>query len=800
MTVIWAWARFDLRRRWRSLVVLALLVAVTSGLVMTAMAGARRGGSAVERLLEDTLPVDAAVPANLPGLDWARFDDLPYVEARAGFLGVPIRSDEIAFEDWGIWTLDESFFTTIERPIVLAGRPYDPAAPDEAVVTQRFVDEHGKGVGDTVEVTLPSAAQAQHIDETVDMSTLDGPTEELRIVGVLRSPWFSDSDELPRGAIATTPAFLSTHLENLPPVVTLDTVNSLFRLENGAADIPQLRKDIRRITGRADIDVWDMEDRFYRPAMTSATFEARSLMAFGLAALLAALFLVGQASARSAALITSELQTAGAMGMTPRQRVASSMVANVLAALVGAALGVAAAIVASRWFPIGSVNVIEPDPGVDIDWLVLPSGFVATVLAVGAFAFSGAAREARSKDDAPVLRPSSVPALVARTPAPVPVLVGARFALERGRGHGALPVRHALLGAVVGVLGVIGALVFSHGVDDAIDHPERFGQTFQSDAWVGANGQAYAPVEEVLDILAELDYVTGVNDGRQGVATVAGDDESVTLWSYSGGGKPLRGVVADGRLPESAGEIMLASRTAERLDVGVGDTVELRGSRDARQATVAGVGFVPIGAHNSYSDGGWVTNDGYDALFTGYKFRDILVAVDGANPEQASARLNDDVPVLAESGLAFAPPQVATTVDQLRQVRRLPLALGGFLALLAAGAVGHAVATAVRRRVHDLAVLRAVGMTPWQSRFVLVSQAGVLVLIGLLFGIPLGLAAGRTVWRIVADFVPLAYVPPTALWALVLAAPLALLLGNLLAALPARRATSTSIATILRTE
>jgi hypothetical protein len=36
----------------------------------------------------------------------------------------------------------------------------------------------------------------------------------------------------------------------------------------------------------------------------------------------------------------------------------------------------------------------------------------------------------------------------------------------------------------------------------------------------------------------------------------------------------------------------------------------------------------------------------------------------------------------------------------------LPLALSGFLALLAAGAVGHALTIAVRRRRHELAVLR----------------------------------------------------------------------------------------------
>jgi hypothetical protein len=45
------WVRLELRRRARSLVVLALLVALTTATVMTAVAGARRGSTAVELLL-----------------------------------------------------------------------------------------------------------------------------------------------------------------------------------------------------------------------------------------------------------------------------------------------------------------------------------------------------------------------------------------------------------------------------------------------------------------------------------------------------------------------------------------------------------------------------------------------------------------------------------------------------------------------------------------------------------------------------------------------------------------------------
>ena len=130
----------------------------------------------------------------------------------------------------------------------------------------------------------------------------------------------------------------------------------------------------------------------------------------------------------------------------------------------------------------------------------------------------------------------------------------------------------------------------------------------------------------------------------------------------------------------------------------------------------------------------------------------------------------------------------------------LPLALSAFLAVLAVGAVGHALSIAVRRRRHELAVLRALGLTRRQSRLVIVTQATLLAFIGLAAGIPLGLALGRTLWHAAADLTPVAYVSPVAVWALLLIPPAALVAANLLAAWPARRAARLRTGEILRTE
>ena len=136
----------------------------------------------------------------------------------------------------------------------------------------------------------------------------------------------------------------------------------------------------------------------------------------------------------------------------------------------------------------------------------------------------------------------------------------------------------------------------------------------------------------------------------------------------------------------------------------------------------------------------------------------------------------------------------------LSHLGSLPLALGVFFALLATATVAHALVTTVRRRRHELAVLRSLGFTRRQTRLAIAWQATLIAAAGLVVGVPLGIVSGRAVWRHLADGFPLAYVPPLALFAILLVVPAAILLANLLAALPARSAAGIRPAEALRTE
>ena len=150
---------------------------------------------------------------------------------------------------------------------------------------------------------------------------------------------------------------------------------------------------------------------------------------------------------------------------------------HALSALVAAVVAATTTIVASRWFPVGLGRRIDPDVGFHADGLVIGPGlFLTLVLVLGGTvlvaARAGMARPADAHHRAALF------ATRLRRRAPLTVGLGATMAIDRGRGRNSIPVLPALVGAVVGVLGVVGALTISSGFRDALAHPERAGVTW----------------------------------------------------------------------------------------------------------------------------------------------------------------------------------------------------------------------------------------------------------------------------------------------------------------------------------
>jgi hypothetical protein len=616
----------------------------------------------------------------------------------------------------------------------------------------------------------------------------------LRIVGVIRSLWYGD--DAGGGSLIPSPGLLARYRDNFLGKAGMVPLNAIVRLRGGEAGLPRFRADVAQVGGLRDVQVLDRGEvaRHYRSV---TGFESSCLFALGLAGFLAGLVLAGQAITRHVSASGSDLRALGAVGLTRPQAAAAAAAGPVLAAAAGAGAGAGLAFAASGWLPFGAAAAKEPHPGMSADWLVLGGGWALTVALVAAAAAAAGWLAVARRGSAPPVRGSAVVQAAARSGLPVPAVIGARFALEPGRGRSAVPVRPALTGAVTGVLGVIAAFTFAAGVTDAAAHPARFGQTYQLEVALGSDGHDFRPAGPVLRALAADSDIAGLTDLRVGAGSSGA--ASVTAYSYHPVGAPAPLVLASGHPPQTSRDLVLAPQTARRLAARVGSLVPLTGDRGTRRMRVTGIGFGVESSTTPYDTGGWVTPGAYDALFSGFKEHGALLALRaGADPGTVIPRLQRLGP--GGGQLLIFPPFAPRQRSEISDIRVLPVALGGFLGLLAIAAVGHALTTMVRRRGHDLALLRALGLTRAQARWVATAQASVFGFAGLLAGIPLGLAAGRALWQAAAGLIPLYYQPPTAPWALLLIGPAVLACVLALALVPGGRAARLPIAPLLREE
>jgi hypothetical protein len=790
MDAVVEFARLDLRRRWRSLVVLALLITLAGGVILAALAGARRTASVVTRLDRYIAPADVMVLPNQPGFNWAPIRKLPSVEALGKFAlteNVAPQAEGLNFgATAGFPPGDLVEHYAVDRPRVLSGRLPDPRNPTEILASPGFVPKYGK----VVSLTFPSKAQLANLrpgESPPPGTAFDGEVVQLRVVGV----GVNTFDVSPGGGpvFGLTHAFFAQYIKPVFPYFE----NARIRLKGGEAAIPEFTKELARATGNPNLQV-DNAHAEVRNLQRTATFTAVSWTLFASIAFLASLVLLGQAFVRYAGGAAEDLATLGALGMDQRQARLSAASGPLLASFAGAIGAVGVAVAISPLFPTALTAKYEPDPGVSIDKLVLGGGVLLIIL-LGTVGSLVAARAATHVADETVDRASTIATIARRAGLGVSAVLGTRFALEPGRGKTRVPVRPALVGAVAGVLGVVGALIFRDGLSSAVDNLPSYGQTFKEFGFV-SEGPPRPQFYKALKQAAGDPDLAVLDDMRVSVLNVNGRPVSTTSITPVVG--EVHVVALSGQAPVGPNEIALGPQTAKDLNVHPGSTVTV----DGHQMTVSGITFVPQNPHNDYTDGGWLTTAGFAVVRpdqTHDKFHEIRFTFrPGVNEQAGYRRLPQG---LAPGGMGRTEDFIVPEQQiELRSVRLEPMLLGGFLLLLAIGAVGHGLATAVRRRRHDVAVLRALGLTRWQTRMIVVAQATMLALVGLVIGVPLGIAAGRTGWRVLAHATPVLYVPPLAVVVLLLSVPVTIVVANILATLPARRAVRLRVSEILRAE
>src|SRR3954452_23558714 len=121
------WARSELGRRWRSLVVLGVIAGLAAGLAMAGAAGARRTATAYDRWRAATAAPDAIVfgtqaiqdPTEIFKIDYAPVLRLPEVVDGGTFTLTPVAiADPLVT---GLQPGDDHLYRTLSRPLLVSG-------------------------------------------------------------------------------------------------------------------------------------------------------------------------------------------------------------------------------------------------------------------------------------------------------------------------------------------------------------------------------------------------------------------------------------------------------------------------------------------------------------------------------------------------------------------------------------------------------------------------------------------------------------------------------------------------------
>jgi ABC-type lipoprotein release transport system permease subunit len=811
--------RAELRARWRTWLGLALLVAVASGTVLTLAAGARRTDSAYGRFLRAHDAYDVLVLGSVIdfGDGWGRVDldevaSLPQVadSARARIEVLTPLGNHLASPDGRIGT-------EINRFRVLDGRLADPTAVDEVVVTKAAADAFGIAPGDELEpvpaewVQLASAFDPS-IGEMVEAAgrrlKSELPGGVLTVVGIVAAPGevpphFADS----RPSVHHTPAFFHRFADDL----TDDLL--MVRLHGGADAVDGFLAELEARAGERPVRYETQRDHA-GGIERSIGLQALALWMLSGLTLVATVLILGQVIARLTYIESGDHLTMAAFGATRRDLATIGMARVAAIGTVGVAMGLLLAVPASALFPLGLARTVEPHQGAAVDLTVLGVGSPVVVVILVALSVwpSWRAANITARGHTSATTATSLPG-VARVAAGLPpaTSVGVRLALDPGRGAHAVPVRTTVGVVVLGIATLTATLTFGTSLGHLLVSPHLYGVTWDLElsTWAIVDVDATQ-----LAALIDDERVTGLAIGAVSDSPFTGRLElgehrvdGVVIDTVKGElGPPM----LEGRRPQTAGEIALGARTLRTLGVDIGDEVPVRiaGVGTHRLVRVVGAVALPGVSDNAQlGQGALLTPSGLAALVP-EEIRDefrilpgVLLQIDQAHhdPETIEAVTAAFEQVLGFPPLAYERPTPQDIVD-FGRIESMPFVLGAIMAGISAATLGHLLRSAVRRRRRELALLAALGFVRRQVRGAVAAQATTVVLIGLVVGMPIGVALGRQAWIWLASHLGIVAEPVVSLPVLALVAASTLLLGAALAAGPARAAARARPATGLRTE
>jgi hypothetical protein len=847
-----AWFRFraTFRRRLGGYLALAILIGVVGGVAMSSMVAARRTDSSYPRFLASTNPSDLIIQPNGGGtgatagavyqsyLDFlSQLARLPHVQkvrnaenftaatlTPSGGIGTVLQSQVqlIASTD--------GLFSRQDKVTMTAGRPADPARADEVVASTRAAALLGLHVGSRVPVGIWS-------DYRKSITRFQAKLD-LKVVGIgafNTQVLQDDIDKNQTGFLLGTPALgreFATCCSN--------SIYDGLRLAGGSRNDAVVEREYEHLIATSAfyghgagqiLQVFQVYDTSVIEAEAQRAIrpEAIALGVFGLIAGLAALLIGAQSISRQLRAGSGDMAILRALGAGPAVTMADGLAGVIGAVIAGSLLAAAVAIGLSPFTLFGPVRVVEPGRGVYLDWTVLGFGALVLALILGAIAAVIAYRQAPHRVAARAApdRRSSVVGAAMAAGLPAAGVAGLRFALEQGRGRTAVPVRSVMAGAVLAASVVMATLTFGASLGTLISHPALYGWNFNY-ALYSTDGWGPFPTTFVTPLLARdrsVDATTGVYfltvqiNGQTVPAILSPTRPAVAPRPLTGGG--LGG----------PGQIVLGPATLAQLHEHVGDTVtvSLSGVIRDTQLKIAGTAALPtigdtLGIHPSMSTGAilpaqvipasvfkreYGPENGPNAIFVRLR-PGVSQAAGLRSLEQIAGeydRLAHSPRLVAHAGpqqlqiqASVLPAQRPAEIVNYKSMGTMPTVLSAGLAAGAVAGLGLTLVASVRRRRRDFALLKTLGFTRRQLAGAVAWQSTVIALAGLIIGVPLGIAGGRWLWMAFARQLSAVPDPTIPAASIALAALAALVLANVVAAVPGRTAARTPAAMVLRSE
>jgi hypothetical protein len=465
--------------------------------------------------------------------------------------------------------------------------------------------------------------------------------------------------------------------------------------------------------------------------------------------------------------------------------------------------------------PLGPVRRVSPR-GIAFDWTVLGAGVGALIVVLAALSIVLAYRQApqRLARRARLFTPrrSRVATAAAASGLSVSGVAGMRLAFDPGRDKRAVPVRSATLGAVLAIVVVVTTVVFGASLDTLVSHPALYGWNWDYELLGNYGGFADVPQPQTGHLL----------DRDPNVAAwvrVSFDDLRIDGQAVPVLGTTPKAAVAppllSGHALDSPDQVVLGAGTLAQLHKHIGDKVTFdNGRQKPARLVIVGTATLPaIGAleslHLEIATGAVISERLIPTADRGFgdlpgSPEAILVRFRaGANPAAARSsllRIADEVNILGHGAPTVIPVQRPAEIVNYRTMGNTPAWLGAALATGAVVALGLTLVASVRRRRRDLALLKTLGFTRRQLAATVAWQASIAVALGVIIGLPLGIVIGRALWNRFASALHVVPDPTVPALTIAVIGIAALVLANVVAAIPGLQAARTETAVLLRAE